>query len=184
MQVRAGLNGAGPFRRRTLGGVTMVRLATGRRLAAPVGLALVALATVASAAQASAQQFRFPYSANPANECTGDFLVFDGVAHLVFDVSVNPDGSFSVVEHFNTEGVTATGIPSGDNYVLNDGTNDRTTYNVDAQPVETHTIHHLVLIHVGEALPGDDRYEHVVVTTRWSGGVPTVAFDNTKVECK
>jgi hypothetical protein len=162
----------------------MVKLAPGRRLGAPAALALVAVAALATTVQASAQQFRFPYFSNPANQCTGDFLVFDGVAHLVFDVSSSPDGSFRVVEHFNTEGVTATGIPSGDEYVLSEGTNDRTTYTVDAQPVEAHTIHHLVLIHVGEALPDDDRYEQVVVTTSWSGGVPTVTFDNTRMECK
>lgn len=116
----------------------MVRLATGRPLAASA-FALVALAALATTVQASAQQFRFPYNSDPLNECTGDLLVFEGVAHLVFDVSSNPDGSFRVAEHLNTEGVTATGIPSGDEYVLSEGTNDRTTYTVAAQPVESHT---------------------------------------------
>jgi hypothetical protein len=162
----------------------MVRLATRRRLALPGALTVFALAMLASAGQASAQQFRFPYYSYPVNECTGDVLVFDGVAQLMIDVSVNPDGSYHVVEHFNTQGVTATGIPSGDDYVLSEGTYNRETYTVDDQPVEAHTIHHLVLIHVGEALPNDDRYEHVAVMTRWSGGVPIVTFDNTRTECK
>ena len=162
----------------------MVKLATGRRLAVPMGLALAALATLANLAQASVQQFRFPYFGNPDNQCTGDFLVFDGVAHLVFDVSVNRDGTFRVLEHLNTEGVTATGIPSGDDYVLSEGTNTQSTYDVGAQPTESRTVHHLVVVHVGEALPADDRYEHVVVRTSWTDGVPTPTVENTRSECR
>lgn len=154
-----------------------------RRLAAALVGAGLAIGGLASSASATTQA-RFPYFSNPQNDCTGEFMVFEGTAHLVIDVTENADGSFRVFEHFDTQGVTAIGVASGDQYVLSEVTNTRQSYDVTAQPVESQTVHHLVVIHPGESLPNDDRYEHVLVRTTWSGGVPTVVFQSTRTECK
>ena len=142
------------------------------------------LIVVAAATAAYAQQFTFPYNSNPNNSCTGDFMIFNGNAHLLFDVTNNQDGSFHVREHLNTQGVTAVGVPSGDEYVVSEVTNDDTEFDVSAQPTDSHTVHHLVIIHKANNLPLDDRYETINVDTHWVGGVPTPTIHSEREECK
>ncbi len=154
------------------------------KLAVALAAASLAVGLVSTSALASVSQHRFPYQPNPANACTNEFVVYEGTAHLVVDVTGNRDGSFTVFEHFNTQGVTGIGSATGDGYVVSEVTNDRTSYDLTAQPVETQTVHHLVVVHEGEGVPFDDRYEHLLVKTTWSDGVPTVVFDNSRIECR
>lgn len=153
-----------------------------KRALTAVGMASVM--AIAAAAPALADQFTFPYLSNPHNSCTGDFMLFNGNAHIVFDTTQNPDGSFHVREHLNTEGVTATGIPSGDDYVISEVTNDTSEFDVSAQPTESHTVHHLVVLHKANNLPNDDRYEEINVDTQWVNGVPSPTIHSSREECK
>jgi hypothetical protein len=148
-----------------------------------VALMVFALAA-AQAAAAPAQIFRFPYQPNPMNQCTGEFIVFEGQALLEFHVTTNPDGSFRVSEHLTTQGVSGTGLISGDSYTYNQTDSTQTDYDVDASPTEIHTIHHLELIHAGETIPNDDRHEHINIATTFTNGVPTARIDNVREECK
>ena len=148
-----------------------------------LSLLLCALGTAAATA-APAMVFQFPYFANPNNPCTQELMLFDGQALLVIHVSTNSDGSFRVSEHLNTQGVTATGFPSGDTYTISDGTNSQVEYDIGAQPTTSHTVHHLEVIHAGETVQNDDYHEHVSVTTTWLDGVPTPTFDHAEAECK
>lgn len=144
---------------------------------------IAAVAAVVSATPALASQFTFPYFANPQNSCTGDTMVFNGNAHLIMDVQPT-DSGFHVKEHFNTEGVTAVGVPSGDDYVISDVTNDMTEFDISSQPTDTHTVHHLVIIHKSNDLPNDDRYETINVDTQWVNGVPNPTIHTEREECK
>ncbi|MEA2487882.1 MAG: hypothetical protein QOF16_1536 [Actinomycetota bacterium] len=147
-------------------------------------LGLAAVIAIAAAAPALADQFTFQYASNPANSCTGDFMLFNGNAHMVFNVTPNSDGSFHVQEHLNTQGVTATGFPSGDDYVVSEVTNDTSDFDVTAQPTESHTVHHLIVLHKANNLPNDDRYEEINVDTQWVNGVPTPTIHSQRAECK
>jgi hypothetical protein len=102
----------------------------------------------------------------------------------VVEVSSNPDGSFHVREHFNTQGVSGTGLVSGDSYSYSETTASQQEYDVGATLSETHTVHHLELIHAGETLANDDRHEHINVSITFTEGVPTVRIDNARNECK
>jgi hypothetical protein len=84
----------------------------------------------------------------------------------------------------NTQGVTATGFPSGDTYTISDVTNTQNEVDISSQPTTTRSVHHLVVIHQGETLPDDDYHEHISVTTTWVDGVPTPTFHHDKAECK
>jgi hypothetical protein len=146
-------------------------------------LLLCALGTAAATA-APAMVFQFPYFANPQNPCTNEPMVFEGQALLVYHLTMNSDESFRVSEHLNTQGVTATGVLSGDTYTISDGTNLQSEYDITAQPTTSHMVHHLEVIHAGEAVRNDDYHEYVSVTTTWIDGVPTPTFDRAKAECK
>jgi hypothetical protein len=137
-----------------------------------------------SAAAAPAMIFRFPYQPNQSNQCTGEYVAFEGQALLELHISTNPDGSFHVSEHFNTQGVSGTGVPSGDRYSYSETDSSQQEYDVDATITESHTVHHLELIHAGETLPNDDRHEHVNIATTFSNGVPTTRIDNVTFECR
>jgi hypothetical protein len=149
----------------------------------PLTLLFLAFVTAAATA-APATIFRFPYFSNPQNACTQELMIFDGQALLEFHITANADGSFRVSEHLNTQGVTATGVLSGDTYTISDGTNSQSEYDITAQPTTSHTVHHLEVIHAGETVRNDDYHEYVSVTTTWIDGVPTPTFDRAKAECK
>lgn len=153
-----------------------------KRALAATGVA--SLIVVAAATAAYAQQFTFPYNNNPQNPCTGDTMIFDGNAHLIFDVTSNPDGSFHVREHLNTQGVTAIGVPSGDEYVVTEVSNDDAEFDVSSSPTTSHTTHHLNILHKANNLPNDDLYQHSNVTTTWVNGVPTSTTHSEQDECK
>ncbi|MFN2594072.1 MAG: hypothetical protein ABR579_04180 [Actinomycetota bacterium] len=153
-----------------------------KRALTAIGLASVL--AIAAAAPALAQQTSFPYQSNPINQCTGDFMIYNGTAHMEFDVTPNADGSFHVREHLNTQGVKATGSPSGDDYVVTEVTNDDSDFDVTAQPTESHTVHHLIVIHKANNLPNDDRYEQINVDTQWVNGVPNPTIHSQRDECK
>jgi hypothetical protein len=156
-----------------------------RSLLSLMSVTLMVLAVGSVSAMASPPTiFRFPYEPNPANQCTGEMITWEGEAQLVLDVDSNPDGSFHVREHFNTLGVSGTGLSSRDSYSYSETTESQQGYDVSASPTETHTVHTLVLIHAGETLPNDDRHEHVNVFITFIDGVPTVRIDNTRSECK
>jgi hypothetical protein len=148
-----------------------------------VTLLVLAVGTV-SATASPPTIFRFPYEPSPANQCTAEPIAWEGQAQLVVDVGSNPDGSFHIREHFNTQGVSGTGLSSGDSYSYSEVTESQQEYDVEAALTETHTVHELVLIHAGETLPNDDRHEHLNVFITWIAGVPTVRIDNARSECK
>jgi hypothetical protein len=155
---------------------------------AHLALALMTACALSTSAalsvRAAATQFRFGFPPQQYNECTFENVLYQGLIHVVLDVTTGSDGSFHVFEHLDTEGVAGTGVITGDRYVYSQVSNAINEYDVSAQPTSTQTEYHLVLIHDGEALPLDDRYEHVVVKITWSNGVPTVVVDNTRMECK
>lgn len=146
-------------------------------------LMFLALGTAAAAA-APAMIFRFPYQPNPANQCTGEYIAFEGQALVELHVSTNPDGSFHISEHLNTQGVSGTGVASGDNYSYSETDFSQQEYDVDATISESHTVYHVELIHAGETLPNDDRHEHVNIATTFTNGVPTMHIDNVTFECR
>ncbi|HEY7874176.1 MAG TPA: hypothetical protein VIG64_03530 [Actinomycetota bacterium] len=148
-----------------------------------VALAIVPAAIGLTPSSVNAEQFTFPYFANPNNPCTQDIMFYEGNAHVVFNVTTNPDGSFHIQEHLNTQGVTAEGFPSGDHYVVNEGTNSTQEFDVSAQPTQSHTVHHLIINHTPNT-PLDDYHEHFNMTTTWVGGVPQPFFSNQRAECK
>ncbi|MDQ3877178.1 MAG: hypothetical protein M3290_02335 [Actinomycetota bacterium] len=147
-------------------------------------LGLASVIAVAAASPALASTFSTPYFSNPQNSCTGDFMLFNGNANVTFDVTQNADGSFHVREHVNTQGVTATGLPSGDEYVISDVTNDVVEFDVSAQPTDSHTVHTLEIIHKANNLPLDDRYEQINVDTTWVDGVPNATVHSEREECR
>jgi hypothetical protein len=156
-----------------------------RSLLLPMFMTSIFLAVGSVSATASpATIFRFPYQPNPANQCTAEMIAFEGQAQLVLQISSNPDGSFHVREHFNTQGVSGTGLSSGDSYSYSETSGSQQEYDVGATLTETHTLHELVLIHAGETLANDDRHDHVNVSSTFTEGVPTVRIDNTRSECK
>jgi hypothetical protein len=149
-----------------------------------IALAVVPAAIGLTAPDAASMSTQFPYFNDPQNRCTGEIMLFEGNAHLVVNTTIDPeDGSEHVTTHFNTQGVSATGFPSGDQYVISDVTNTQQTVDISDDPVQTHTVHHLIINHTPN-FPLDDYHEHVHVTLTWVDGVPTPFFERTSVECK
>ncbi len=148
-----------------------------------IALALVPAALGLTANTAESAQFSFPYFGDPQNQCTEELMLFEGNTNFVVTTSTNPDGSMHVVTHMNTQGVTAEGFPSGDDYVVTDVTNTQQSADVTSQPTQTHSTHHLIINHTPNT-PLDDYHEHVHVTITWNNGVPTPFFQRDSAECK
>jgi hypothetical protein len=143
-----------------------------------IALALVPAAIGLTASPAQSVQFQFQYIGDPDNPCTGEFMFYEGNSNFV----IESDGTTAIF-HMNTQGVTAEGFPSGDDYVVTDVTNTQQHADVSQQPVVTHTVHHLIINHTPNT-PNDDLHEHLHVTTTWVNGVPTPFIHRDSAECK
>jgi hypothetical protein len=148
-----------------------------------IALALVPAALGLTPSTAESAQFNFPYFNDPNNRCTNELMLFEGNVNFVINTSTNPDGSMHVTTHMNTQGVSATGFPSGDTYHISDVTNSQEEFDVSSQPAQHHSVHHLIINHTPNT-PLDDYHEHVHVTTTWNNGVPTPFFQRNDAECK
>jgi hypothetical protein len=148
-----------------------------------IALALVPAALGLTANTAESAQFSFPYFNDPNNRCTEELMLFEGNANFVVNTSQNADGSMHVTTHMNTQGVTATGYPSGEDYVISDVTNTQQSFDISSMPTQTHSIHHLIINHTPNR-PLDDWYEKIHVTTTWVNGVPTPFFQHEEGECR
>jgi hypothetical protein len=159
-----------------------MRIKTALRVLIAFAIVPAAIGLTPSTAQSAT--FTFPYFGNPQNDCTNEVMLYEGNAHLVIETSTNPDGSTHAIFHMNTQGVEATGFPSGDNYVVTDVTNTQQEADISQQPTQTHTTHHLIVQHMPNDLPNDDLHEHVNVTVTWVDGTPTPFFQRDSAECK
>ena len=102
------------------------------------------------------------------NLCTGEPVVMDGQVHLVTTTTPNTDGSFHVHTHINTQGVSGTGLISGDPYNFNDGVNQDGNFDVLAGG-SARWVGHTEFIHKGEGNGlmdphTDDEHIHFVTT--------------------
>ena len=122
------------------------------------------------------------------NECTGEGVELSGSLHIVTHVTANADGSFRVKVHTNTQGVTGTGILSGDRYSFNEGYNLMSEVDVLAGG-SGHFVGHEEFIHHGESgglvSPTlDDQHVHFNVTVALdASGLPTTTFIP-RIECR
>lgn len=148
-----------------------------------IALALVPAALGLTANTAKSAEFTFPYFGDPENPCTEEMMFYEGNAHFVINTSTNPDGSTHATFHMNTQGVTAEGIPSGDDYVVTEVTNEQNQADIGMAPTQTHSTHHLIINHTPNT-PNDDLHEHIHYTTTWVNGVPSIHYQRNSVECK
>ena len=122
------------------------------------------------------------------NECTGEGVELSGSVHIVTHVTANADGSFRVKVHTNTQGVTGTGLLSGDRYNFNEGSNLMGEVDVLAGG-SGHFVGHEEFIHHGESgglvSPTlDDQHVHFNVTVALdASGLPTTTFIP-RIECR
>ena len=147
-------------------------------------IAALPLCLAPAPALANAESFTFDYIPPPFNSCTNEAIFFEGTGHEVATVSTNPDGSFHVTQHFNSQGLTGVGVISGDSYQYSEYDKTVTEFDVTSGTLTTQLVRHLEVIHQGEEPPLDDRHERVVVTTTWTDGIPTVTFEPTRFECQ
>ncbi|MDQ3986404.1 MAG: hypothetical protein M3280_07900 [Actinomycetota bacterium] len=136
-----------------------------------IGLAVATLAALPLYHSASAQTTQIKEEfVDPArfHPCTHENVALQGRIHVTTTTTANPDGTFHLKFHVNTQGVEGIGTPSGDMYRFNNGEN--LTFQTDVQGgMRTHTVGHTEYIHVGESLgfpdPNDDDFhEHFNIT--------------------
>ncbi len=154
-----------------------------------VALLVVGLGVVAVPASAAAANFQIPITPFTNDACTGEGVTLEGNLHLLVQTTANADGSFHVMQHTNTQGVSGIGVLSGDTYSFSEGYLERDTF--DAQGgTTTHTVMHLEFIHHGESLgllaPSlDDLHQHFnVATTLAPTGEPTATIHTDRFECR
>jgi hypothetical protein len=84
---------------------------------AVVGMTL-ALAAGMAIAQATTDTFNEtePFDAIFDNPCTGEPVHFTGELHVLFHVTEDANGGFHVQTHFQPQGVSGTGLVSGEQY--------------------------------------------------------------------
>lgn len=122
------------------------------------------------------------------NECTGEFVELSGRVHLVTNSEDNGDGTFSVKVHMNTQGVSGTGVLTGDPYRFNEGTNEMGEFDT-TEGGTVHMVGHEEFIHLGEGggVSGrnlDDEHIHFnVAVTVGPDGAPITTFVP-RVECR
>lgn len=149
-----------------------------------VGLATAALAALGGSRPASAQA-----SAVTTNEqvpielvvfipCVPENVTASGTLHIVSHTTVNPDGSFHVVSHFNPQGVSGTGDVTGDRYRGTGVTQN--TFNLTAGQTFTFANNFRF---IGQG-PGNNSMVHQNVhTTVNANGVVTSVVDNFSATC-
>lgn len=148
-------------------------------------LVALGLATLAPAAPASAQanavttNERVPLELTVFIPCVPENVTVTGTLHIVSHTTVNPDGSFHVVSHFNPQGVSGTGDVTGDQYRGTGVTHQQFNLNVG----QTFTfVNNFRFIGQG---PGNNSTIHQNVhTTVNANGELTTVVDNFRAECK
>ena len=141
-----------------------------------VGLGISAVAS-ASATTVSTNE-KVPLLLTVFIPCVPENVTVTGDLHIVNHTTVNPDGSFHVVSHFNPQGVSGTGDVTGNKY---QGTGvTMTEFNVNAGSQFTF-VNNFRFIGQG---PGNNStvHQNVHVTVN-ANGVTTSTVDNFSVEC-
>jgi hypothetical protein len=167
--------------------MTFIRSRIGFRVA--VALAAVASFLVAGLQPAAnAQSTSVPVDFVNPHECTLELVELEGRLHVVTHTTENPDGSYRITTHTNTQGVEGYGYPSGDKYVFVEGTTEQTADGVDGNSINTFFLH-TEYIHVGESLgyeaPSlDDLHVKLRVIVVMVNGVPTTHVFQDRRECK
>ena len=120
------------------------------------------------------------------NECTGEGVVLDGRLHILISVTSNPDGSFHLRIHTNTQGVTGIGTISETSYSFARTENLMLEADVDG-PGTFHFVVHEEFIHHGEfgglLAPGlDDKHVHFNIRIVFGG--PLAAAVTQSVDCR
>jgi hypothetical protein len=146
---------------------------------------LLALALGAKPTQAQAENFmindRDTIEGELFNECTGEFVSYEGTEHFVFHITEDASGGFHVRAHTNIQvhGVST----SGAKYVAHEIDNSHEFF---SQSAENFTFTQTVqFIRQGSKTSEDDfqvkGLEHVTVN---ANGEVTSSFEELEIECK
>jgi hypothetical protein len=167
--------------------MTFIRSRIGFRIA----VALTAVASfllVGHQPAAQAESVSTPVDFVNPHECTLELVQLEGRFHLVTTTTQNANGSYHIRVHQNTQGVNGIGVPSGDYYVFNEGTNEAVIETASANSINTFFLH-TEFIHAGESLgyeaPGlDDLHVKLRIIVVMNNGVPTTHVFQDSRECK
>jgi hypothetical protein len=122
---------------------------------------------------------RVPIEISVFIPCVPETVTATGTLHIASHTTVNPDGSFHVVSHFNPQGVSGTGDVTGNQYRGTGVTQNEFNINVG----QTFTfVNNFRFIGQG---PGNNSTVHQNVhTTVNASGVVTSIVDNFSADCR
>jgi hypothetical protein len=115
-----------------------------------------------------------------ANNGQGEFIILEGTLNAVFHVTITDTGRIVFVEKFNPQGVTGTGVETGDVYR---GTGNTITVTGSGQgvPFTTTTVNSFKIIGPsGNSL----RIQETIHLTILESGEVTADVSQTKVTCR
>ena len=137
-----------------------------------------AAATTAQRATAVTTNQSVPLQLTVLIPCVPEDVSVSGSLHIVNHTTVNPDGSFHVVSHFNPQGVSGIGNSTGQTYRGTGATH--TVVNLHAGVQETH-VNNFRFLGQGRA-SNYTVHENVHITVNADGRVTTLV-DNLRVTC-
>jgi hypothetical protein len=149
---------------------------------AMLGIAIGISLAIAPAAQAAGQvNTEIPFDSQVSIPCNGDTVDASGFVHELAALTINGN-NFSVVSHFNAQGVTGTSETTGAKYQGTGVTTDNFGGSfVNGQSRETF-VNRFDFIGQGSA-PNFITHETSHVTVNANGTI-TITFDNFTASCK
>ena len=116
-----------------------------------------------------------------ANGGAGELVQLTGPLHVVSQVTISSSGHMSVYSHFQPQGITGTGLVTGNKYQGTGVTEFKNTFG-GPFPVTSTFVNNFYMIGQG---PGNNfRVHETIHLTINANGEPTASIDNFRTTCK
>jgi len=119
----------------------------------------------------------------PCGRLGPELVTFSGTEHFSFQQQVNSTGTMNVRMHANAQGVTATGVVSGDAYHTSGATDEAYDFNVDMLPFSYDIVYSFNMASAG-AGSGNIHALEVFRVSYDVYGYPTIDRVKFDAECK
>jgi hypothetical protein len=152
-----------------------------RHYAAMLGIAIGIILAIAPGAQAAVQEnTSIPFDAQLFLPCNGDTVDASGSVHAVFALTINGN-NFSMVTHFNAQGITGTSEATGAKYQGTGVTTETIGGSFVNGQFRDSFVNRFDFIGQGSA-PNSITHETFHITVNANGTI-TTTFDNLTLSC-